>query len=114
MSLNDVRLVRLYINQPENDEPFTDSVIQDMIDRVDGDVYSAAAEMWRIKAGSVADWYQVTADGSSLSRQQVFEHCQAMATYYSTQGTFSGAGTMASVRMSTDYFIEEESEDDMV
>jgi hypothetical protein len=114
MSLNDVRLVRLYIDEPSNDN-FDDTVISDMLDRVDGDVYSAAAEFWRIKAGTVVDWYQVTADGSSLSRGQVFDHCQAMATYYSSQGTFAGAGTMASVRMSTDYLInDDESEDDLV
>ena len=58
------------------------------------DLNFAAAEGWRWKAGKVAERFAANLDGANLARQQIFEHCLAMATNYSRRvvGTFTIAG----------------------
>lgn len=46
------------------------------------DLNSAAAQGWRIKAGKVAGRYAISTDGQTMSRNQVIEHCLAMAAEY--------------------------------
>ena len=43
---------------------------------------AAAADIWRMKAAQSAKLYDVQTDGHRLSRSQIAEHCQKMATYY--------------------------------
>jgi hypothetical protein len=46
------------------------------------DLPLAAADGWRELMGQKASLYKFTADGASYDRQQWFEHCREMATYY--------------------------------
>lgn len=95
-----VSLLRLYLSDP-NPGPagttpvFTDNQLTELLTRAEGDVNTAAAEGWRIKAGSVADWYDVSLDGSVLSRDQVWKHCMNMVSTYEA---LSG-GQMKNVRL---------------
>lgn len=42
----------------------------------------AAREAWAWKSGAAVDRYKVVSDGTELSRQMVFEHCQMMTGFY--------------------------------
>ena len=43
------------------------------------DVYAAAADCWRERATRVSSYYDVSADGHSISRSQWFQHCMDAA-----------------------------------
>lgn len=95
-----VSLLRLYLSDPSpapagKSPVFTDTQLKELLERAENDVNSAAAEGWRIKAGSVADWYDVSLDGSVLSRDQVWKHCMNMVSTYEA---LSG-GQMKNVRI---------------
>ena len=97
----DIALLRLYLADPAGaKEVFTDGKLQILLDKTE-DVNAAAAEGWRIKAGSVAEWYQMSVDGATLSRDQVFEHCIKMAEHY--EGL--GGGNLTNVRMDSEFVI---------
>lgn len=104
--------VRLYIAEPEENSGamIPDDTIDGIIDEQSGDLYSAASRLWAIKAGSVADWYNVALDGGSLSREAVFKHCMQMADYYSVQGGQS----LVSILLSSDYTTSEGEGDEVV
>ncbi len=46
------------------------------------DLNSAAADIWQEKAASLAPDFDFSADGSSISRSQVYEHAMQQARYY--------------------------------
>jgi len=46
------------------------------------DLAFAAAEGWRWKAGKVSERFAASLDGAGLQRQQLHQHCLAMATRY--------------------------------
>jgi hypothetical protein len=83
MALDQVELVRLYVDDPKDGtEQFDDDQIQSILTDQSDDAHSTAAKIWSIKAASVSQWYASAIDGSFLSRQQVWEHCMAMAKYH--------------------------------
>jgi hypothetical protein len=105
MSAADIALLRLYLSDPAGaKEVFTDEKLQTLLDNADGDVNSATGAGWRIKAASVADWYQMNVDGAFLSRDQVWFHCIRLAEYYEK---ISG-GSLVNVKMDSG-FIQDES-----
>lgn len=55
------------------------------------DLNSAAAQIWREKAGSSAAFFSFSSDNQSFSRGQWFDHCESMAEKYEAQtgGVFS-------------------------
>jgi hypothetical protein len=98
MTTTDIELLRLYIADPAGqDQVFATTLLADTLDRNSGDVNAAAAEMWGIKAATVADWYLSQTDGALLSRDQVFQHCLKMQTQYKSLSSSS----MVNVRMTT-------------
>lgn len=46
------------------------------------DLEMAAADGWRELMGSKASLYKFTADGATYERNQWFDHCREMASYY--------------------------------
>ena len=46
------------------------------------DIYRAAAECWREKAGLVADGYDFEAEGASFTRSQMYDHYIKQAARY--------------------------------
>lgn len=98
MTADNLTLLKLYLHEPE-DGALDDVQLQDLLDAHDGDLDASASAGWKIKAGTVAQWYDVTVDrADTFSRGQVFDHCMKM---YELYGSTSG-GSIASVRMSTD------------
>lgn len=49
------------------------------------DLNAAAAQVWRSKAAHVADAYDFSADGHSMSRSQMVKHYREMAQLYAGQ-----------------------------
>ena len=47
------------------------------------DLNAAAAEGWRWKAARATELTSVDLDGTTLSTEQIFEHCERMITVYS-------------------------------
>jgi hypothetical protein len=96
-------LLRLYLADPAgNDEYFHDDILDSMFSDNDEDLNAAASSGWRMKAANVAAWYAVNLDGAFLSRQQVWEHCIAMSSHFSSM---SGA---ALVNVEMDSMFEDE------
>lgn len=111
-NLTTLQLLRLYIDDRDTGTgtvTIEDPELQDLLDATEGDVYGAAGKAWAIKAARVAQWYQVSLDGSFLSREQVFDHCMSMSKYYemrSTSGT--GGASIVSVKMDSSFVDEDE------
>lgn len=49
------------------------------------DLNAAAQDIWEEKASAVAPQHDFSADGSSFSVAQVYEHCMAQARYYGSR-----------------------------
>lgn len=82
MTTSDIQLLRFYIDDPASEsETFTSAQLQDFIDRF-GDLHSAAAELWSIKAATVSEWYLTNTDGALLNRGEVFKHCKEMVDHH--------------------------------
>lgn len=62
------------------------------------DLYGAAADVWRQKAGNAAKLYDFEADGQRLSRSQWTKHCLEMADLYAAR---ANPITVESVRSDT-------------
>jgi len=103
MTTSEITLLRLNLADPDDDlngegDVFTDAQLTDLLNLHDGDINAATSAGWYIKAGNVADWYQASADGTGLSRNQVFDHCRMMARDYDQRS----AGRITSVLMSVE------------
>lgn len=101
-------LLRLYLNDETAPYVFDDPTLQDILDRAEGEVGAAAGEGWRIKAGKVAEWYDVELDGSALSRGQVAKHCLDMASFY--EATSGSGGKLTNTRLQVTPTPAEEAE----
>jgi hypothetical protein len=100
----EIELLRLYLADPAGaNEVFTDAKLQTLLDNKEADVGAAAAEGWRIKAASVADWYQMNIDGAFLSRDQVWEHCMKMAAHFDGRS----GGNLANIGMDSGFTLTE-------
>lgn len=96
LTAEQVALIRLQIADPSGpDEALHDAQVQALYDEAES-INGTVAKAWRVKAATVADWYLANIDGSFLSRNQVFEHCIAMAEHYEeiagTSGVMSNIG----------------------
>lgn len=89
-------LLRLYIDDDrDGTERFDDPQLDDFLADADEDVHLAASQIWEIKAATVHDWYLSQTDGALLSRDQVFDHCMAMAKHHEKRSS----GQIVSVAM---------------
>lgn len=114
MTVSDIAMVRLYIDDPAgSNQVFSSVVIQQVLDGVSSDLHSAAAELWAMKAATVWDWYMSQTDGALLDREKVFQHCMDMVGFHralSSGGSLgSGGGGIVSVALSTGNNDSEES-----
>jgi len=81
-----IALIRMYTDDSAGpDEVVHDPELRGLWDLLES-VEGVAARVWRIKAAKVSEWYLTNVDGSFLSRNQVFDHCIAMAEYYEKLG----------------------------
>ncbi len=76
-------LLRLYVADKEDgSQQFTNDQLDVFLTDAANDVHLAANRVWLVKAATVADWFMTQTDGSLFARQQVFDHCKAMADYH--------------------------------
>ena len=106
MEATQLALLRLYIADPSGaSEYLHDDTLDTLYTQADNDLFATAAEAWRMKAANVASWYLANIDGSFLSRNQVWEHCMAMAEHY---GKLSGTGVgLTNVEMDSGFQTQE-------
>jgi hypothetical protein len=114
-----IGLLRLYLADPTQTRDgtelkpfFDDPTLDDLLSRVGGDEYAAAAEGWRIKAANTAEWVNVDVDNSSFSLSDAHKHAMDMVEMY--ESLSASSGEFVSVSMKTDYDTEEAEGDDMV
>lgn len=82
--------LRLFIDDPAgNDEFFTNETLAVFITDAQDDLSAAAAELWKVKAARVSEWYTVNMDGNFMSREQVFDHCMKMSASYANSGSIT-------------------------
>ena len=71
---SDVALMKDSEGRPPTDVDYVTTV----------DLYRAAAESWRTKAGMVADGFDFEAEGASFTRSQVYDHYMEQAGRFAT------------------------------
>lgn len=95
MTTEEIRTLRLYTDIPAGSDQFLDdSDLQVFFDAADGDVNRAAAEIWKVKAARVNEWYTVNMDGNFMTRGEVFEHCLKMSTLYASGGSMTNVALL--------------------
>lgn len=62
--------LRRMADEPHESTPYTDADISAYIDRHDGDLHGAAADVWDEKAAKASADFDFTADGGTLARSQ--------------------------------------------
>jgi hypothetical protein len=103
MDATELALLRLFIADPAGNTEFLhDNNLEDLYQANEEDLYATAADAWRMKAGDVAAWYTANIDGAFLSRDQVWQHCMAMAEHYEKMS----GGSLISVTMDSGFQTE--------
>lgn len=82
-SLEDIALLRANVNEPSNEEPFTDEQLSTYIDALG--VSGASAAIWRRKAAGVVDLVNVSENGSSRSMGSLYQQYLGMAKEFSAE-----------------------------
>lgn len=80
----DKTLLRTYLHDL-TESAVSDDILDQLIGQNPDDFNAVVSGGWRIKAGTVSDWYDASIDGRVLSRDQVFKHCIKMAELYSSE-----------------------------
>jgi hypothetical protein len=103
----ELAILRLYIDDAEDGtQQFDNETLNLFMDQSDGDMHLAAYRLWLVKAATVSDWFLTQTDGSLFARQQVFDHCKAMADYHLDRST----GDIVNVGLTTRDPVQESSE----
>lgn len=94
-----ITLLRLYLADPsESTEKFTEPDLVALIE-TNPDLYSAAADGWRVRAGVLAEQnFNATVDGATMNLGDLWRHCIDMAEHYERLG----GGSFSSVLLDTE------------
>ena len=79
-----IALLRVMINEPLNEAPYTDALLGAAIDAATT-LNAAAASIWESKAASVAHLVDISEGGSSRKNGDIYEQYLAMAKLYTTK-----------------------------
>jgi len=77
----EIAILRIYIAQPEDIEPYTDAILEAVID-VSDTLRLAAAEIWDSKSASVAHLVDISEGGSSRKMSELYDRYVATAARY--------------------------------
>lgn len=91
------RLRRLTCETAENSQ-YTDEMLAEYIEKAEGRIYWAAAEICQEKAAATASLYDFSADGGSYDRSQVSDKWLKLADRYSALGGKRSGGTIRLVK----------------
>jgi hypothetical protein len=92
-TIDQIKELRLAIEQPANVEPWTDEILGGLIDSYGLNV--AASKIWTIKASSVAKLVDISEGGSSRKNSQLFDHYTAIAASYGMKDVEATGGRRA-------------------
>lgn len=87
---DDVAALRRATGITDTAAPYTDQFLSDLIDAMGG-VAPAAAQLWREKAATAADFVDTTESGSSRKLSQIQANALAMAAGFEAVST-TGSG----------------------
>lgn len=79
--LADILRLRRLIGEPEDEEPWTDAVLEGIIDGADS-LDLAALEVWESKAADAANLVDTTESGSSRRLSQLHDQALKMVAHY--------------------------------
>jgi len=88
----EISAVRANVNEPTEDH-YSDDQLSAIIDSYDGDLDSASAAIWRMKAGRYADLADVQEGSSRRSLGDLHEQALAMAKTFADTAASGGAIT---------------------
>lgn len=77
----EIAVLRVYINEPVNAEPYTDETLAIIIDATES-LRIAAADVWDAKAASVAHLVDISEGGSSRKMSDIYDRFIALANRY--------------------------------
>lgn len=95
---------RLEVMVAHSDDPVLTSgeldllLADNQVDDATWDLYRAAAEGWRWKAGRVAARFDVADEAAQAKRSQLYEHCRSQAREYDARAGAPGATGTATAR----------------
>jgi hypothetical protein len=76
-----VATLRPMIDEPDS-TTYSDEILKTLIDQVEDDLDTAAAQIWEQKAARFSTLVDVSESGSSRSMSQLYKNAAAQATYY--------------------------------
>jgi len=83
-----INKLRRLTAEPSTSEVYTNTVLEEVLDEFDGDLYAAAAEIWDEKAAAVSGNYDFEADGGKFSRSQMAAQYTENANKYRAMAGF--------------------------
>jgi hypothetical protein len=76
-----VQTLRPMIDEPDS-TVYSDEVLKALIDQVEGDLDTAAAQIWEQKAARYSTLVDVSESGSSRSMSQLYKNASAQTSFY--------------------------------
>ncbi len=94
---DDIRRLRRLVSETNGDN-YSDGDLQEYLDRNDGVVYWAAAEICQEKAAAATSLYDFSADGGSYQRGEIAAKWLKLASHYQTLGGKKNGGTIRLIK----------------
>ena len=95
---SDLRQLRRLVSETSEDSDYSDIDLEDALERNDGNVYHAAAEICREKAAAATALFDFSADGGTYNRGQVAAKWLKLADGYQAIGGKKSGGTIRLVK----------------
>ena len=96
---NDIRRLRRLVSETDiENSAYTDKMLAEYLDRAEGVVYWAAAEICQEKAASATALYDFSADGGNYKRGDISAKWLKLAEHYNTLGGKKNGGTIRLVK----------------
>lgn len=96
---NDIRRLRRLVSETDiENSAYTDKMLAEYLDRAEGVVYWAAAEICQEKAAGATALYDFSADGGSYQRGDIAAKWLKLAEHYNTLGGKKNGGTIQLVK----------------
>lgn len=98
VSEEEIRRLRRLVCETAEDSQYTDEMLTEYIERAEGSVYWAAAEICQEKAAAANNMYDFSADGGSYKRGDLASKWLKLADRYNALGGKKSGGTIKLVK----------------
>lgn len=95
---SEIQRLRRLVAETDQNSTYTDELLTEYIERNEGVIYWAAAEICQEKAASAAGLFDFSADGGSYQRGEVSAKWLKMADTYKTLGGKKNGGTIELIK----------------